>query len=229
MGKIVKILLAEDDTNLGNLLRDYLMAKGYVAHLQPNGDAAYTAFKNNFYHLCLLDIMMPKKDGFTLAKEIRSKRPDMPIIFLSAKNLKDDVIEGFKIGADDYLTKPFSMEELICRIEAVLKRAVVREIELEKTVFEIGKYSFDSLKQELIVNNETIKLTGKESDLLKLLINNKNNLINRQRAANEIWGKEKLLSDRSLDVYIAKLRKYLKKDPKINIVSIHGVGYKLII
>lgn len=224
----VKILLAEDDQNLGMLLREYLIAKGYDADLFSDGEAAYHGFMRSQYALCLLDVMMPKKDGFTLAKDIRLVNADIPIIFLTAKNLKEDVIEGFKIGADDYMTKPFSMEELIFRIEAVLRRMSTEQQNSDQMIFRIGMFTFDARKQ-LLSNGETeVKLTTKESELLRLLASNSNKVLERNYALKAIWVDDNYFNARSMDVYITKLRKLLKDDPKVEIINIHGRGYKLV-
>lgn len=220
-----KILLAEDDENLGPLLKDYLLVKSYETDLVTNGEEAYKMFHKKPYDLCILDIMMPVKDGLTLAKEIRMINSDIPIIFLTAKSLKDDVLEGFKTGADDYITKPFSMEELIYRIEAILRRT---RKDSNKHIFTIGKYTFDSNKQILQFDNNIQKLTTKESELLRLLCQNKNQILERNYALKAIWIDDNYFNARSMDVYITKLRKYLQDDPSIEILNIHGKGFKLI-
>lgn len=229
MNTKVKILLAEDDQNLGLLLKEYLIAKGYETDLFPDGETAYHGFMRNQYNLCLLDVMMPKKDGFSLAKDIRLINNDIPIIFLTAKNLKEDVIEGFKIGADDYMTKPFSMEELIFRIEAILRRISNENQANDQSVFQIGEYNFDSRKQLLIHGDEEVKLTTKESDLLRLLATNTNKVLERNYALKAIWIDDNYFNARSMDVYITKLRKHLKNDPTVEIINVHGKGYKLIV
>ena len=223
-----KILLAEDDENLGSLLREYLLAKEYDTHWLTDGDKAYKSFEKNKYDICILDIMMPHKDGFTLAREIRMIDPDIPVIFLTAKSMKEDVLEGFSIGADDYMTKPFSMEELLFRIEAILRRTQGGSSKSKQTEFDIGAYHFDSNKQLLVHGEESTKLTTKESDLLKLLCCNANNVLERNFALKTIWFDDNYFNARSMDVYITKLRKYLKEDPSVEILNIHGKGYKLI-
>ncbi len=223
----IKILLAEDDENLGSLLREYLIAKSYDCDWHVNGEKAYKSFIKNHYDLCVLDIMMPVKDGYTLAKEIRMTNTEIPIIFLTAKSLKEDVIEGFKAGADDYISKPFSMEELLFRIEAVIRRAK-KDMISPQSEYKIGKYLFDSDKQLLILDNNIQKLTTKESELLKLLCNNKNSVLERNFALKTIWIDDNYFNARSMDVYIAKLRKYLKDDQSVKILNIHGKGFKLI-
>jgi DNA-binding response OmpR family regulator len=224
----IKILLAEDDSNLGILLRDYLTAKNYETKLFINGSLALEAFAKESFGLCILDIMMPEMDGLTLAKEIRFSYPDMPIIFLTAKNQKEDIIEGFKSGADDYITKPFSMEELLYRIEAILRRTTNTSINKNKEFYVIGGYTFDPLKQLLIFRDEPIKLTTKESELLELLCHHGNDILERNFALKTIWIDDNYFNARSMDVYITRLRKYLKNDPGVKILNVHGRGYKLI-
>ena len=224
----VKILLAEDDENLGLLLKEYLIAKGYDTDLYPDGETAYHGFMRNHYNVCLFDVMMPKKDGFTLAKDIRLINADIPIVFLTAKNMKEDVLEGFKIGADDYMTKPFSMEELIFRIEAILRRVSTENQPSDQSIFNIGIYSFDARKQILSHEDEEVKLTTKESDLLRLLVSNANKILERNYALKAIWIDDNYFNARSMDVYITKLRKHLKDDPSVEIINVHGKGYKLI-
>ena len=223
----IKILLAEDDINLGSLLEQYLNAKEYNTDLFEDGQKAFEGFSKKEYDICILDVMMPKKDGFTLAKDIKKINAEIPIIFLTAKTLKEDVLEGFKLGADDYITKPFNMEELILRIDAVMRRA--GNISTEKIVFSIGDYSFDSNKQLLIFQGIDNKLTTKESELLKMLCEHKNSVLERNFALKEIWKDDNYFNARSMDVYITKLRKHLKEDSRIQIINVHGKGYKLII
>lgn len=223
-----KILLAEDDENLGSLLREYLQAKSYEAHWLSDGEKAYKSFEKNRYDICILDIMMPNKDGITLAREIRMIDPEMPIIFLTAKSMKEDVLEGFSVGADDYMTKPFSMEELIYRIEAILRRTQGVGQQNKQTEFEIGQFHFDANKQLLTLDSKSVKLTTKESELLKLLCNNANNVLERNFALKSIWIDDNYFNARSMDVYITKLRKYLKNDPTVEIINVHGKGFKII-
>ena len=222
-----RILLAEDDENLGSLLKEYLEIKGYKTGLYINGNKAYKGFIQEHYDLCLLDVMMPEKDGFTLAKEIRQINSDIPIIFLTAKTLKQDVLEGFSIGADDYITKPFSMEELLFRIEAILRRTHTGSGN-QQEIFKLGKYEFDAQKQTLSIDTLTQKLTTKEAELLKLLCNNKNKVLERNFALRTIWFDDNYFNARSMDVYITKLRKYLKQDPSVEIINVHGKGFKII-
>jgi two-component system OmpR family response regulator len=224
-----RLLLAEDDENLGMLLREYLIAKGYECVLYANGEKAFKGFIQEHFDICILDVMMPIKDGFTLAREIRQINSDIPIMFLTAKSLKEDVLEGFSIGADDYITKPFSMEELLYRIEAILRRSKPSHTAGQKDIFSLGTYTFDANKQILQKDNKIKKLTTKESDLLKLLCTNMNQVLERNFALRTIWFDDNYFNARSMDVYITKLRKYLKDDPSIEILNIHGKGYKLII
>ena len=224
----VKVLLAEDDENLGSLLKEYLIAKGYETEWFPNGEVAYRSFVKKHYDLCVLDIMMPLKDGYTLAKEIRMTNPDIPIIFLTAKSQKEDVLEGFKAGCDDYITKPFSMEELLYRLEAILRRTNKLSKMNSQKEFSIGNYLFDTEKQVLTINESNQKLTTKETELLKLLCLNKNSVLERNFALKAIWIDDNYFNARSMDVYIAKLRKYLKDDPGVEIINIHGKGFKLL-
>ena len=227
MAEKLSILLCEDDENLGMLLREYLNAKGYNAELCPDGDAGYKAFLKNKYDLCVLDVMMPKMDGFTLAGEIRKVNTEIPIIFLTAKTLKEDVLEGFKIGADDYLTKPFSMEELTFRIEAILRRVHGKKNK-DTSIYQIGRFTFDTQKQLLTIGDRQTKLTTKESELLSLLCAHANEILQRDFALKSIWIDDNYFNARSMDVYITKLRKHLKEDPDVEIINIHGKGYKLI-
>ncbi len=224
----IKILLAEDDDNLGILLRNYLTAKNYETVLFINGKLALNAFQSGSFGLCILDIMMPEMDGLTLAKEIRLLDPEIPILFLSAKNQKEDILEGFKLGADDYITKPFSMEELLYRIEAIVRRTTAPLPVRKEGSFTIGGYSFDPLKQILVFKDQTIKLTTKESELLDLLCRHGNEILERNFALKTIWIDDNYFNARSMDVYITRLRKYLKKDPSVKILNVHGRGYKLL-
>ena len=224
----IKIMLCEDDENLGMLLREYLQAKGFSAELYPDGEAGYRAFMKQKYDICILDVMMPKKDGFTLAQEIRQANADVPIIFLTAKQLKEDILEGFKIGADDYSTKPFSMEELVFRVEAILRRVRGKKNK-ESSVYRVGNFTFDTQKQLLTIGDKQTKLTTKENELLALLCSHANEILQRDFALKTIWIDDNYFNARSMDVYITKLRKHLKDDPQIEIINIHGKGYKLII
>ena len=227
MDEKLRILLCEDDENLGMLLREYLQAKGYNADLFADGESGYKAFLKGKYDICVLDIMMPKKDGFQLAQEIRTINSEVPVIFLTAKALKEDILDGFKIGADDYITKPFSMEELVMRIDAIMRRVKGKKGK-EITMYKIGKFTFDTQKQVLIVDDMSTKLTTKESELLSLLCAHVNEILERNFALKTIWIDDNYFNARSMDVYITKLRKHLKADPTIEIINIHGKGYKLI-
>ncbi|MBQ7238949.1 MAG: response regulator transcription factor [Bacteroidales bacterium] len=223
----LRILLCEDDENLGMLLREYVQAKGFICDLYSDGDAGFKAFLKGRYDFCILDVMMPKKDGFTMASEIRAMNQDVPIIFLTAKSLKEDILEGFKIGGDDYITKPFSMEELLFRIEAILRRVKGKKGK-DVTAFRLGNFTFDVQKQQLTNGEEIVKLTTKEYDLLNLLCTHANEILERNFALKTIWNDDNYFNARSMDVYITKLRKHLKNDPSIEIINIHGKGYKLI-
>jgi DNA-binding response OmpR family regulator len=222
----INVLLAEDDENLGSLLKEYLVAKGFNTDWNTNGEAAYKNFVKNHYDLCIFDVMMPIKDGITLAKEVRLLNATMPILFLTAKSQKEDILKGFEAGADDYITKPFSMEELIYRIEAILRRT--HHQPSKQNEFSIGEFNFNADKQTLTIEEKEQKLTTKESELLKLLCLNKNMVLERNFALKTIWVDDNYFNARSMDVYIAKLRKYLKPDPNIEILNIHGKGFKLI-
>ena len=227
MNQKTKILVCEDDENLGMLLKEYLQIKNYDVDLFPDGELGYKAFLREKYDLCVLDVMMPKRDGFTLAQDIRTLNNGIPIIFLSAKSLKEDVLEGFRSGADDYMTKPFNMEELIFRIEAILKRTNGQK-EKSQTLFTFGKFSFDAKCKELVFEEEKMSLTTKETELLMLLARNGNNILERNYALKTIWIDDNYFNARSMDVYINKLRKKLQKDPTVQILNVHGKGYKLI-
>lgn len=229
MKRKTKVLLCEDDPNLGTLLKEYLNAKGFDTELATDGVEGTKMFKRSSYDFILLDVMMPLKDGFTLAKEIREEDKHTPILFLTAKSMKEDTLEGFKSGGDDYITKPFSMEELLARINAILRRTSALPEEGEETVqYKIGLYSFDYNKQKLISPSSEVKLTTKENELLYLLCKNKNNIMERSYALKAIWGDDNYFNGRSMDVYIAKLRKHLKEDEGVEILNIHGRGFKLL-
>jgi len=230
MDEKLKIFLCEDDENLGMLLKEYLLTKNFSVDLFYDGEAGEKGFSEKKYDLCILDVMMPKKDGFTLAQDIRSMDSKTPIIFLTAKNLKEDILEGFKAGADDYITKPFNMQELLLRIEAIMRR-VNGSRERLATFYRIGNYEFDSQKQELSLKGEVAKLTTKENDLLHLLCANMNEVLDREYAVNSIWRPHHdfyQFAARSMDVYITKLRKLLDADPTVEILNVHGKGYKLL-
>ena len=225
-----KVLVIEDDKNLGKVLTDYLTSKNYLVQLAEDGEIGFDFFTNNDYDIIILDVMMPKKDGFSLAKDIRKMNKDIPIIFLTAKSHKENIIKAFNLGADDYLTKPFSIEELLLRMDAVLKRTVkIDKIELDDN-FIIGTYTFHHNQNLLISSSGTnYKLTTKENDLLKLFCENINSKVDRSLALMKIWGDDSYYNARSMDVYIAKLRKYLREDKKIDLKTIHGFGFKLLI
>ncbi len=228
MSKAKSILLAEDDDNLGNLLQTFLKAKGYNVDLARNGKHAYEKFTDGHFDFCIFDVMMPEMDGFTLAKEVRLIDPRIPILFLTAKAMKEDKLEGFSSGADDYMTKPFTMEELLARIEAILRRTAPSDNE-ENELEQIGTIKYDPLTRILHLKEEDKKLTTKEGQLLHLLCKNRNDVLDRQAALRAIWGDDNYFNGRSMDVYIAKLRKMLKEDERIEILNIHGKGFKLIV
>ena len=220
-----KILLAEDDLNFGILLVDYLESEGFEVKLCRDGEIALKAFQNAVYEICLLDIMMPKMDGYALAKQIRTINPKIPIIFLTAKSLKEDKVKGIDIGADDYITKPFEEEELLCRIKAIIRRVGDSGQHNESSLINIGKYIFDPKNQALKIGEETKRITEKESEILFYLCNNKNGLVKREELLIAVWGVNDYFLGRSLDVFITKIRKYLKDDPQLKIENIHGVGF----
>ncbi|MGK9370110.1 response regulator transcription factor [Melioribacter sp. Ez-97] len=220
-----KILLVEDDNNLGAILSEYLSFKGYEVDHQTNGEEAWKAFNSDKYDICIIDIMMPKMDGFDLAKKIRSAG-NAPFLFLTAKSMVEDKIEGFKLGADDYITKPFSMEELIMRINAILNR--YNHVNLNGNV-ELGKYSFNYDERILKIEDNVKKLTAKEAELLKILCDNKNKVVEKQIILKKLWGEDSYFAARSMDVYVSKLRNYLKDDNSIEITTIYGTGIKLIV
>ncbi|GAB3910934.1 response regulator transcription factor [Larkinella knui] len=227
-----KLLLVEDDPNLGMLLQEYLTSKGYDTDLATDGNQGWQRFVDHAYDLCLFDVMLPKKDGFSLAKEVRMSGRDVPIIFLTAKSMKEDTIQGFRIGADDYMTKPFSMEELLLRIQAILRRYHKTDETQQPVSYQIGSFSFDFAHQLLTRTGadgepQAVKLTSKEAALLKLFAQNKNQPLSRSFALKLIWGDDSYFNARSMDVYITKLRKYLKDDEAVQIVNLHGEGFKL--
>lgn len=224
-----RVLLLEDDANLGFVLQEHLEMQGYVVALCPNGEAGTEAYRRERFDLCLVDVMMPKKDGFTFAREVRQTDDRTPIIFLTAKSLKEDKIEGFTLGCDDYVTKPFSMEELTLRIQAVLKRSAQVPSREQERKHQIGAYVFDVERQILQRGEEERKLTSRESDLLHLLCVNMNRTLERDVALRAIWGNDNFFSGRSMDVFVSRLRKYLQHDPHVNIVNVHGKGFKLVI
>jgi DNA-binding response OmpR family regulator len=223
-----KILIADDEERILIMYKKYLTKQGFDVVCAKDGDEAVRLFfELKDVDLVILDVMMPKKDGFTLAQEIRQANAEIPIIFLTAKTLKDDILEGFKIGADDYITKPFSMEELVFRIEAILRRVRGKKNK-ESTLYNIGKFTFDTQKQLLVIGEKQTKLTTKENELLALLCSHRNEILQRDFALKTIWIDDNYFNARSMDVYITKLRKHLKDDDQIEIINIHGKGYKLI-
>jgi len=225
-----QLLLVEDDPNLGSVLKEYLEIKGYDVSHAENGKLGWEKFITNHYDFIMLDVMMPVMDGMELGAEIRKKNTDVPILYLTAKSMKEDKIKAFELGADDYLTKPFSMEELILRIEAIMKRTNKSINELEaQNEFTIGAYEFDYTRQILKNSGGEKKLTTKEAELLKMLCMHMNNVMKREDALVKIWGDDNYFTARSMDVFITKLRKYLKEDSNINIMNIHGSGYKLVV
>jgi DNA-binding response OmpR family regulator len=226
-----KILLVEDDPNFGSVMRDYLVINDFEVVLAKNGMEGFEKFKKGTYDLCILDVMMPYKDGYTLAREIREKNQEVPIIFLTAKTLKEDVLKGYKVGADDYLNKPFDSEVLLMKIKAIMQRKA-SDAKPDSTLFEfqIGKFHLNSkLRFLTFENEEPIKLSPKESELLKMLALHVNDLMPRELALTKIWRDDNYFTSRSMDVYIAKLRKYLKKDERVEILNIHGEGFRLVI
>jgi len=224
-----RILLCEDDTNLGMVLKNYLELNDYNVTLERDGKLGLAAFQREKFDLCLLDVMMPNMDGFTLAEEIRDVNPDVPLFFLSAKTMKDDIIQGYKLGADDYITKPFDSEVLLHKIKAILKRNEELHREEVNAEYDLGKYHFNPRLRELIIDGKTQTLSPKENELLKMLSEYKNDLLSREIALKKIWGSDTYFNGRSMDVYIAKLRKYLKEDTALEIVNIHGNGFRLVV
>ena len=225
----IKILLAEDDVNLGKVLTTYLEAKGYAVKHAGNGEMAYEMFCTNNFDICLVDVMMPLKDGFTLAKEIRKMDKKIPIIFLTAKNFQEDMIEGLSIGGDDYITKPFSMEVLLARLQALLRRTTKEEEKIDGPLIKMGNTIFDINSQTLTYEGQVIILTTRETELLLMLLQKKNEVLEREYALKKIWGDDSYYNARTMDVYITKLRKYIKNDPKVNIINVHGIGFKLMV
>ncbi len=227
--KKFNILLAEDDHNLGNVLKSYLEVKGYNVSLYINGKEALESFSKGKFDFCIVDVMMPLLDGFTLAKQIKSSDKKVPIIFLTAKTMQDDINKGLEIGADDYITKPFSMEELLLRVKSILRRTYKTDDSSERKItFKLGKAIFDYQRQLLIYDKKEQKLTSKESDLLRLLCDNLNEVVDRTFALNKVWQNDSYFNARSMDVYITKLRKYLKQIPNIELQNVHGIGFKLV-
>jgi DNA-binding response OmpR family regulator len=226
-----KILLVEDDQNFGAILKDYLMLNDFDVTLAKNGMEGFEKFKKDTYDLCILDVMMPYKDGYTLAKEIREKNKEVPIIFLTAKSMKEDVLKGYKVGADDYLNKPFDSEVLLMKIRAIIQRkSSDTKTDITKFEFQVGNFHLNSkLRFLTFKNQEPIKLSPKENELLKLLVLYENDLMPRELALTKIWRDDNYFTSRSMDVYIAKLRKYLKLDENVEILNIHGEGFRLVV
>lgn len=226
MAETKKILLVEDDPSLGFVIKDNLVHKGYDVTLCLDGVEGENAFNDALFNLCIFDVMLPRKDGFALARSVREKNKSIPILFLTAKSMTEDKLEGFQAGADDYITKPFSLEELLCRIEVFLKRGTV-QVNGGESIFSLGGYMFD-FSRLLLKNNTTEKsLTQKEADVLKLLYDNRDRVLKREEILKQVWGDDDYFMGRSMDVFISKLRKYLKEDPAVQIVNYHGVGFKL--
>lgn len=219
--------MVEDDKSLGMILKAFLDAKGHSATLCANGEEALTAFEASAFDICVTDIMMPVMDGFALAKQIKKLQPSMPIVFLSAKKDQEDILEGFRLGADDYVTKPFSMDELLMRIQAIHRRCSM--VKTSPSIYQLGNFSFDAPRHILVKDNNVQKLTSKEADLLLLLCENMGNTLERSSALQAIWNEESYLNARSMDVYITKLRKYFKDDPSVEIQNVHGVGFRLVV
>jgi len=230
MSKRVKILLVEDDPNFGSIMKSYLELNDYEVVLKTDGKQGLSAFKSELFELCILDVMMPEMDGFTLAKEIKKSNSDIPFIFLTAKTLKEDMLEGFRTGADDYITKPFDSEVLLYKLKAILKRKnQLDENESDLQEFQVGRLHFNFLLRTLSRDKQVQQLSPKEAKLLKMLCTAKDGILLRKDALEKIWGADNYFNGRSMDVFIARLRKYLREDPSIEIVNIHGNGFRFII
>lgn len=223
----IRLLLAEDDANFGDVLKSYLEMHDFDVELAPDGEVASDIFTKQHFDLCIFDVMMPKKDGFTLAEEVRNMNQEVPIIFLTAKSMKEDIINGFKIGADDYITKPFNSEELLYRIHAILRRSGADAVDQDE--FEIGSYHFNYPLRILKRGEDKDKLSPKEAELLRLFVLKKNQVLERSEALKKIWGEDNYFTARSMDVFVTKLRKYLKDDTNVEISNIHGNGFRLIV
>ena len=224
-----KVLVVEDDPNLGKLLTSFLTAKGFETMLADNGLKGFEVFNANTFDFLILDVMMPVKDGFTLAEEIREVDKSVPIMFLTAKSLSEDKLEGFKIGADDYMTKPFAMEELLARMNAILRRTAAEDDDSERGIYEFKEFTYDFNRQQLDISGEIKKLTTKENQLFMLLCKNQNEILDRNAALKAVWGDDNYFNGRSMDVYIAKLRKYIKEVEEVEIINVHGKGFKLLV
>ncbi len=227
MAEVNRIFMVEDDRNFGTVMKAYLEINGFIVTWVKDGIQAYQRFRESSYDICILDVMLPNTDGFTIGKQIKESHPDTPIIFLTAKVMKEDVLEGFSVGADDYITKPFDSEILICKINAILNRNKRQQQDEIPKEFRIGKAIFDSELRTITINAETLKLSPKESDLLILLCQSQNKVLQRDMALKEVWGETGYFTTRSMDVYITKLRKYLRDVEGVEIVNIHGSGYLL--
>jgi two-component system, OmpR family, response regulator len=227
MSENVKILLAEDDTNLGTVLSNYLKAKSFDVTLCVDGEIALKRFKEQLFDFIILDVMMPVKDGFSVAKEIRQVDKEIPILFLTAKSMKEDKLAGFDAGGDDYLTKPFAMEELLARIHAILKRSYKEG--KKETSFKVGDVHYDYLQQSIEINGQKNKLTTKENELFYLLIKSQEQVLDRNEALKHVWGDDNYFNGRSMDVYITKLRKYLGQSKEVEIMNVHGKGFRLLV
>jgi len=227
-GQLPKILLVEDDENLGRVIRDFLKIKGFDVTLSADGESGYESFVSDQFDCCILDVMLPRKDGISLAKDIRKVDHEIPILFLTAKSMDEDKVEGFKTGADDYITKPFNIEELVMRIQVFLRRS--RAIDNHSgSIYKLGAYEFDHENLKLSSEFEDRTLTQREADILLIFCKNKGNVLRREDILLKIWGKDDYFVGRSLDVFLSKLRKYLKDDPKVEIQNHHSVGFKLVI
>ena len=222
-----KILLEEDDPNFGAVLKDYLSMNGYDVRLATDGEKGEDLFFKEEFNLCILDVMMPKKDGISLAEQIKRINPEMPVIFLTAKTMQEDILAGFKTGADDYITKPFNSEELLYRIAAVLKRGGKLRTNQQQKEFTVGKFNFNYKTRMLTNGTHESKLSPKEAELLRLFCMKINDIVYREEALKQIWGRDDYFTARSMDVFVTKLRKYLKDDPSLEIVNIHGNGFRL--
>ena len=227
--KKAEILYVEDDIYLSYVTKDNLELKGYSITLCKDGEEAYEAFTQQPFDLCILDVMLPKIDGFELAKKIRETDEQIPIIFLSAKSLKEDRIQGLSIGGDDYVTKPFSIEELALKIEIFLKRSKITNGDMKRGEYTVGDYKFDAVNMQLKIGNDTKRLTSRESELLRYFVLNQDKVLKKEEILNEVWGTDSYFNSRSLDVFISRLRKYMSKDPKIKINNIHGIGFILLV
>ena len=229
MSKKIKLLLVEDEVFLGQIVRETLQKKGFEVFHETDGKNVIQAYKNFEPCICVFDIMLPNVDGFTLVEEIRKTDKQIPIIFLTAKSMSEDVVKGFEKGCNDYMRKPFSMDELIVRINALIQRSQYTLEAYSNEEYKLGKYKFSYLKQELIIGTETIKLTSREADLLKLLVQNKNSILDKRAALIALWGDDSFFNGRSMDVFISKLRKYFNQDKSIEILNVRGQGYKLLV